>query len=135
MLGDGAAAIVIESRAVAEARGVKILGRVAGIGEASGPVPDDLYVPSADTLAIAIAAALDEAECDAADLAAAVLPGGLDPRGDRMQLEALAADARTRDLPAVCWRAATGNMTLASEVAEIALIRLTIRLERQFTLL
>ena len=66
-------------------------------------------------------ASLDEAECERSDLAAAVLPGGLEQRGDRMQLEALAADPRTKDLPAVCWRASTGNMTLASEVAEVGL--------------
>ncbi|MDI3316039.1 MAG: beta-ketoacyl synthase N-terminal-like domain-containing protein [Bacillota bacterium] len=89
--GEGAAWLVLESLAHAEARGARILAEVVGYGRAlaTGPLLDGPTL--ADGLARAIRAALDEAGVGPEAVAAVVAHAAGSPRVDRAEAEALHA--------------------------------------------
>ncbi len=115
--GDGAAAVTLESRG----RCASPLAALLGFGAATGEPLDGFLAPTAETLAAAIQAALEEAEVQAGDLGAIVLPAFGLPAVDAAQLAALASCPALAGVPALSWRGAVGHTALASDLVDLVL--------------
>lgn len=115
--GDGAAALVLERRESAAARGAPVRALLAGQASVTRPPDGDPWAPTAAALLEAAAAALDEAGLAPGDLLGAVLPGVGEPDLG----EALSALPAFASVPLVSWKARTGHMALASDAVEAAL--------------
>jgi 3-oxoacyl-[acyl-carrier-protein] synthase II len=122
VLGEGAGAIVMESRAHAEARGAKIWGELIGSGGAmAGPRGDRDY------LQMAVASALGKALAEAQPRLPArwhVHAHGLsDPQTDASEASAIGAELRKRgaDMPVVAAKSYFGNLGAGSAAIELVL--------------
>jgi 3-oxoacyl-[acyl-carrier-protein] synthase I len=120
-LGEGAAALTLETEAAASERGAIVLGEVLGFGsggEALGllPVRDD-----GDGLVRAIRAALTSAALQPADVGLIVAHGNGTPNSDRSEARAL-ADVFGADLPPVTgFKWAFGHLLAAAGLIDAVL--------------
>ncbi len=120
-MGEGAAALTLETEAAAQERGANVLGEMLGFGsagEALGllPVRDD-----GDGLVRAIRAALANAALQPADVGLVVAHGNGTPNSDRSEARAL-ADVFGADLPPVTgFKWAFGHLLAAAGLIDAVL--------------
>ncbi len=123
LLGEGAAALLLESAESARARGAKPLGRVMGTANCQ-EFSSDRYIPvPASAVRHAVKSVLVEAGLTSDDLAFILPHGSATPKGDAGELSALldcCADAKDA-IPLAGWKPYTGHMGSASDLAEIVL--------------
>ncbi|MBP7864591.1 MAG: hypothetical protein KA419_01470 [Acidobacteria bacterium] len=121
LAGEGAAGLLLEPEPAARARGAEILALMEGVGNAVDG--SENLAPSARGLREAVAQALDDAGCTAADLGLVVAHGSGTVRGDAAELEALLEllGERAPAVPVAAFKPFTGHMGAASDVAEVIL--------------
>lgn len=121
LAGEGGAALALEPAEQARSRGAPILGIVEGAGNRA-PRCQRLSVPENVTMG-AMAAALDEANCAAADLGFLLAHGSATRKGDRAEGDAILTllGAASRTVPLCGLKPYTGHMGAASDVGEIVL--------------
>ena len=120
-LGEGAAALTLETQAAAAERGATVLGEVLGFGsagEAQGllPVRDD-----GDGLVRAIRAALADAQLEPADVGLIVAHGNGTPNSDRSEADALAATFGAQMPPVSAFKWAFGHLLAAAGLIDAVL--------------
>ena len=120
-LGEGAAALTLETEAAAAERGATVLGEVLGFGsdgEALGllPVRDD-----GDGLVRAIQAALADAGLQPADVGLVVAHGNGTPNSDRSEARALAAVFGSGLPPVTGFKWAFGHLLAAAGLIDAVL--------------
>lgn len=115
--GEGAGAIVLESRASAESRGANILARVIGHGNAFEPRANENVPLTGDAIRRSIQAALSEADLEAADL------GHVNAHGismtDADRLEAQAIHGVLGDVPVTAPKSYFGHLGAGSGAVEM----------------
>lgn len=126
-MGEGAAALVLETQAAAAERNATVLGEVLGFGSAGEglgllPVRDD-----GDGLVRAIRAALANAGLQPADVGLVVAHGNGTPNSDRSEARAL-ADVFGADLPPVTgFKWAFGHLLAAAGLIDAVLALAALR--------
>lgn len=129
VMGEGAAALVLEDAEAARARGANILGYVLGCGEKGDGFHRTRSSPNGEPIIAAIKGALDDAgiEPDAIDTVNA--HGTSTPENDKM--EAMGCNAvfgeRTKSLPISSNKSMIGHTLTAAGAIEAAVSLLTIR--------
>jgi 3-oxoacyl-[acyl-carrier-protein] synthase-1 len=118
-MGEGAAALLLETEASAAARGVAALGEILGSGSASEgegllPIRDD-----GDGLARAIALALDDAGIRAGEVGMIVAHGNGTRSGDASEARALQAVFGSAPPPVTAFKWAFGHLLAASGILEL----------------
>ncbi len=125
--GEGGAAIVLEERTSAEKRGATIYGTILGFGNAiehaEGPA---VSVPERVT-ALCIKEALANSGVKAEDLAFISPHGSGTKKGDRSELNSIAAVAGDNPAALCALKPYTGHMAAASDIAEIIISTLATR--------
>lgn len=121
VLGEGAAALVLESRARVEGRGTRVYAEFAGYGASSGA--HHLTAPSAQGQAAAMRQALAEARLELAQIRYLNAHGTATDAGDVIESQAiLDLFGAAADTPAVSsTKAVHGHMIGAGGVLELAL--------------
>jgi len=129
VMGEGAAALVLENAENARARGAKILGYVLGCGEKGDGFHRTRSSPDGAPIIAAINDALDDAGVTPADIDYINAHGTSTPENDRM--EALGCTAvfgeRMSGLPISSNKSMIGHMLTAAGAVEAAVSLLTIR--------
>jgi len=129
VMGEGAAALVLEDAASARARGATILGYVLGCGERGDGFHRTRSSPSGEPVIAAIRAALDDAgtEPDAIDTINA--HGTSTPENDKMEALGCAAvfGSRIARLPISSNKSMIGHTLTAAGAIEAAVSLMTIR--------
>jgi 3-oxoacyl-[acyl-carrier-protein] synthase-1 len=120
-MGEGAAALTLETEAAAAERGAKVLGEVLGFGSASEaqgllPVRDD-----GDGLVRAIAAALADAGLQPAQVGLVVAHGNGTPNSDRSEARALARVFGAQLPPVTGFKWAFGHLLAAAGLIDAVL--------------
>lgn len=121
--GEGAALLVLETRAAAQARGAAIHGELLGYAATTG-------VPHADAplctglLTECIRRALRQANCRPADINFVHLTGDATPAGDAVECAAVldVFGAHGRSVPVTTLKSATGHLGNASGAVELAVM-------------
>lgn len=121
VLGEGAAALVLETEAAARARGATVLGEVLGSGCGSDglglfPIRDD-----GDGLERAIVDALADARLDATDVGMVVAHGNGTPNSDVSEARAIGRVFRGAPPPVTAFKWAFGHLLAASGIIEAVL--------------
>ena len=117
VLAEGAAFVVLEQRAHAEARGVTILAELIGVGFAHAI--DDLAL---DAMRRAIRDAADDLEPDV------VIARGIGTREDDAREAAMIADLGFTETPVTAFKGLTGYLGAATAVAELSIAILCARM-------
>ncbi|MCG6552617.1 MAG: hypothetical protein L7F77_09840 [Candidatus Magnetominusculus sp. LBB02] len=124
---EGAAAIVLEERQGAQRRGATIYGTILGFGNAiehaDGPA---VSVPERVT-ELCIKEALNNADVGVSDLAFISPHGSGTKKGDRSELNSIAAVAADSTVALSALKPYTGHMAAASDIAEIIISALAVR--------
>jgi 3-oxoacyl-[acyl-carrier-protein] synthase I len=120
-LGDGAAAIVLETRASAERRGAPILGAALGVGFASEAAGLLAIRPDGDGPARAIEQALIAANLAADDIGGVIAHGNGGPNSDDSEATALARVFGARQPPATSFKWAYGHLLAAAGMIDTVL--------------
>ena len=126
-MGEGAAALVLETEHAAAARGAPVLGEILGSGcasEGEGLLP---IRPDGDGLARAIALALDDAGLAAADVGMIVAHGNGTGSGDASEAMALQAVFGAALPPVTAFKWAFGHLLAASGIIEAVLALAALR--------
>jgi 3-oxoacyl-[acyl-carrier-protein] synthase II len=121
VVGEGAAAVVLEPASTARARGARVLATIDGVGSCLETRPG-LAVADRVTYR-SMCQALGDASRQASDLGFVCAHGSGTRKGDRSELEsirALLGDAATK-VPVCALKPYTGHMGAASDVAEVIL--------------
>ncbi len=121
--GEGGAAILLEDEEQAKARGARILAEVKGHGNCiEFPQGKGLSVPE-QISKNSIAAALEEGDIEARDLAFVCPHGSGTRKGDRSELNSIAQimGDRGSGVPVCALKAYTGHMGAASDICEVIL--------------
>lgn len=118
-MGEGAAALVLETEQSAAARGAAVLGEILGSGSAAEgegllPIRDD-----GDGLARAITLALDDAGLGAGDVGMIVAHGNGTRAGDASEARALQAVFGAAPPPVTAFKWAFGHLLAASGIVEL----------------
>lgn len=118
-MGEGAAALLLETEQSAAARGATVLGEILGSGSGSEgegllPIRDD-----GDGLARAIALALDDAELHAGDVGMIVAHGNGTRTGDASEARALQTVFGATPPPVTAFKWAFGHLLAASGIIEL----------------
>ncbi|HVF65670.1 MAG TPA: beta-ketoacyl synthase N-terminal-like domain-containing protein [Casimicrobiaceae bacterium] len=121
LLGEGAAAVVLESEASARSRDAKPLGEYLGGGCASEGLSLLALDPSGDGAARAIAAALDDAGLAAPDVGMVVAHGNGTPQSDATEAAALRTVFGATTPPVTAFKWATGHPLAASGILDATL--------------
>jgi 3-oxoacyl-[acyl-carrier-protein] synthase-1 len=126
-MGEGAAALVVETERAAAARGAPVLGEILGSGcasEAEGllPIRDD-----GDGLARAIALALEDSGLRAADVGMIVAHGNGTRQGDVSEARALREIFGAAAPPVTAFKWAFGHLLAASGIIEAVLALAALR--------
>lgn len=126
-MGEGAAALVLETGDAAAARGATVLGEILGSGCASEgegllPIRGD-----GDGLARAIALALDDSGLSAADVGMIVAHGNGTRSGDASEALALRAVFGAAPPPVTAFKWAFGHLLAASGIIETVLALASLR--------
>lgn len=121
LMGEGAAMLLLETRAAAEARGAKVLAEICGYGASFDGKDGFLYNTEADGATYAMMAALESSGLSVKeiDFVAASANGHRD--GDAMEASALARvfGSRLTDLPIVAYSGYWGNAYGASGAMQL----------------
>ena len=118
VIGEGAGALVLESRAHAEARGVKPLATIRGFGMTFGAMREDYTGPTPDAIERAIQLAMQDANCTAEDLDHVNAHGVSRPDWDAR--EALAIRHQLNEVPVMAMKSYFGNLGAGSGTVEAA---------------
>jgi 3-oxoacyl-[acyl-carrier-protein] synthase I len=126
-MGEGAAALVLETESAAAARGAAVLGEILGSGCASEgegllPIRED-----GDGLARAIALALDDSGLRPADVGMIVAHGNGTRSGDVSEARALRAVFGAAPPPVTAFKWALGHLLAASGIIETVLALAALR--------
>ena len=126
-MGEGAAALVIETEHAAAQRGAPVLGEILGSGCASEgegllPIRDD-----GDGLARAIAMALEDSGLRASDVGMIVAHGNGTRQGDVSEARALRGIFGTAPPPVTAFKWAFGHLLAASGIIETVLALAALR--------
>jgi 3-oxoacyl-[acyl-carrier-protein] synthase-1 len=118
-MGEGAAALLLETEGSAAARGATALGEILGSGSASEgegllPIRDD-----GEGLARAIALALDDAGLGAGEVGMIVAHGNGTRSGDASEARALQAVFGAAPPPVTAFKWAFGHLLAASGIVEL----------------
>jgi 3-oxoacyl-[acyl-carrier-protein] synthase I len=113
-LGDGAAAMVLETRASAERRGAPILGAILGVGFASEAAGLLAIRPDGEGPARAIEQALGAANLAADEIGAVIAHGNGSPNSDNSEAAALARVFGSRHPPTTSFKWAYGHLLAAA---------------------
>lgn len=127
VLGDGAAAVVLEPLAVAGTRLSGPIAVVAGQGGATGTPPPGALSPDAETLAAAARSALRDAGLRASELLAVVASGSGRRVEDRLLLEALADVLGGAPVPIVATAGSLGCSASGGDVGHVVVATLLLR--------
>ena len=129
VMGEGAAALVLEDAEAARARGGAILGYVLGCGEKGDGFHRTRSSPNGEPIIAAIRGALDDAGIDPDDIDTINAHGTSTPENDKM--EALGCTAvfgeRTRSLPISSNKSMIGHTLTAAGAIEAVVSLLTIQ--------
>lgn len=129
VMGEGAAALVLENAESAKARGAKILGYILGCGEKGDGFHRTRSSPDGAPIIAAINDALDDAGVTPADIDYINAHGTSTPENDRM--EAMGCTAvfgdRMPNLPISSNKSMIGHMLTAAGAVEAAVSLMTIR--------
>jgi len=120
--GEGAAAVLLECRDAAEARGAPIWAEVLGTGVSTMTAGINACDAGGQGVARAVRRALDDAGVNPADLAAVYAHGSALEEQDRSEaagLEAALGDA-AETVPVTATKGVTGHMGAASGLADLA---------------
>jgi len=121
LLGEGAAALVLETASAARARGAKVRGEYLGSGcvaEGEGLLS---IRTDGDGLARAIVLALEEAEIGPADVGMIVAHGNGTPSSDASEASAIRSIFGTRPPPTTAFKWAFGHLLAASGILDTVL--------------
>ncbi|MFQ5988813.1 MAG: beta-ketoacyl-[acyl-carrier-protein] synthase family protein [Candidatus Methylomirabilales bacterium] len=121
ILGEGAAALVLETEASARGRGAKVIGEVLGSGcvtEAEGLLS---VRPDGDGLARAVAQALDDAGIHAGDVGVIVAHGNGTPSSDASEATALRRVFGSTSPPVTSFKWSFGHLLAASGIIDAVL--------------
>ena len=129
VMGEGAAALVLESVASARARGARILGYVLGCGEKGDGFHRTRSSPDGAPVIAAIRASLDDAGLEPEGIDTVNAQGTSTPETDKMEALGLAAvvGARAPSLPVTSNKSMIGHTLTAAGAIEAAVSLLTIR--------
>jgi 3-oxoacyl-[acyl-carrier-protein] synthase II len=129
LLGDGVAAVVLESAAMAGARGAVPLGRLAGWGRAGDAYHVVQPHPAGTGLARAIGAALRRARLDAAEVGYVNASGSGTSYSDSSEAAALhlALGPRAREVPVSSTKSVHGHALEASGLLELVVTVLVLQ--------
>jgi 3-oxoacyl-[acyl-carrier-protein] synthase II len=116
VLGEGAAAFILETREHAEARGVKPLAQILGFGHRFH-WHDQKAAPSEDAIRGSIEAAIQDADVTASDIDHVNADGLSDPLFDAS--EAKAIRAALGDVPVTAPKSYFGNLSAAAGAVEM----------------
>lgn len=127
LLGEGAAALVLETESAARARGAKVLGELLGTGsvaEGEGllSIRDD-----GEGLARAIALALDEAGLGPNDVGMIVAHGNGTPLSDASEASAIRRVFGAASPPLTAFKWVFGHILAASGIIDVALALTSLR--------
>jgi 3-oxoacyl-[acyl-carrier-protein] synthase I len=127
VLGEGAAALVLETEAAAQARGATVLGEVLGSGcgsDALGlfPIRDD-----GEGLERAIVSALADALLDPADVGMIVAHGNGTPNSDASEARAIGRVFGAATPPVTAFKWACGHLLAASGIIDAVLAIMALR--------
>lgn len=115
--GEGAAAFVLESRRQAEARGAKILARIAGFANTFEPCSND-QPPTGDGIRRAIRTAIQNARMEPAEIGHVNAEGRSTLADDRIEAEAIRDTLG--DVPVTAPKSFFGNMSGGTGAVEMA---------------
>ncbi|MCB4802285.1 3-oxoacyl-[acyl-carrier-protein] synthase II [Methylobacterium brachiatum] len=129
VMGEGAAALVLEEAEAAVARGAKILGYVLGCGEKGDGFHRTRSSPDGAPVIAAIRASLDDAGLGPEGIDTVNAHGTSTPENDKMEALGLAAvfGARAPSLPVTSNKSMIGHTLTAAGAIEAAVSLLTIR--------
>ncbi|SEH62956.1 3-oxoacyl-[acyl-carrier-protein] synthase II [Methylobacterium sp. 275MFSha3.1] len=129
VMGEGAAALVLEDAEVAVARGAAILGYVLGCGEKGDGFHRTRSSPDGAPIIAAIRASLDDASVAAEAIDTVNAHGTSTPENDKMEALGLAAvfGDRAAALPVTSNKSMIGHTLTAAGAIEAAVSLLTIR--------
>lgn len=121
LLGEGAAAVVLEREASALARGATVIGEYLGAGDASEGLSLLALGPDGDGPARAMRAALDDAGIAASDVGMIVAHGNGTPLSDATEAAALRTVFGNRMPPVTAFKWATGHPLAPSGILDLTL--------------
>jgi len=121
LLGEGAAALVLETEASARERDAKILGEYLGGGDASEGLGLLALSPDGEGAVRAIRAALDDAGIAAADVGLIVAHGNGTPQSDASEAAALRTVFGASMPPVTAFKWVTGHPLAASGILDVTL--------------
>ncbi|MDH2310665.1 beta-ketoacyl-ACP synthase [Methylobacterium brachiatum] len=129
VMGEGAAALILEEAEAAVARGAKILGYVLGCGEKGDGFHRTRSSPDGAPVIAAIRASLDDAGLEPEGIDTVNAHGTSTPENDKMEALGLAAvfGARAPSLPVTSNKSMIGHTLTAAGAIEAAVSLLTIR--------
>jgi 3-oxoacyl-[acyl-carrier-protein] synthase II len=129
VMGEGAAALVLESAASARARGAKILGYVLGCGEKGDGFHRTRSSPDGAPIIAAIRASLEDAGLEPDGIDTVNAHGTSTPENDKMEALGLGAvfGERAAALPVTSNKSMIGHTLTAAGAIEAAVSLLTIR--------
>ncbi|KNY22966.1 beta-ketoacyl-ACP synthase [Methylobacterium sp. ARG-1] len=129
VMGEGAAALVLEEAEAAVARGARILGYVLGCGEKGDGFHRTRSSPDGAPVIAAIRASLDDAGLGPEGIDTVNAHGTSTPENDKMEALGLAAvfGARAPSLPVTSNKSMIGHTLTAAGAIEAAVSLLTIR--------
>jgi 3-oxoacyl-[acyl-carrier-protein] synthase II len=132
VMGEGAAALVLESLAAASARGARIFGVIKGCGEAADSFHRTRSSPDGKAMIACMARAIADAGIDPGQVGYVNAHGTGTPENDKMEHLALAsvfADELER-VPVSSTKSMTGHTLSAAGAIEAALTLLTLENQR-----
>jgi len=126
VLGSGGYAIALEHADSAARRSAAVHGEILGIGSSSGRARPSDWPADAQPLARAMRAALEQAACEAADVAAVFASANSTVTLDRLEAEAIGSVFGPLGVPVVAVKGALGECgatSAASLIAALASLR------------
>ncbi|MBI3092478.1 MAG: beta-ketoacyl-[acyl-carrier-protein] synthase family protein [Candidatus Tectomicrobia bacterium] len=122
LLGEGAAAVVLETQRHAAARRANVAGLVAGCGSSHAARQPRALHPDGRGMIGSMQAALREADCSPGDLDLIVAAANSTPAFDAAETEALKAvlGARAARIPVTCPKSACGETGAAAGLFQLA---------------
>ncbi|GJD55687.1 3-oxoacyl-[acyl-carrier-protein] synthase 2 [Methylobacterium dankookense] len=129
VMGEGAAALILEDEAAAKARGATILGYVLGCGEKGDGFHRTRSSPDGAPIVAAIRASLEDAGLGPESIDTVNAHGTSTPENDRMEAAGLAAvfGERVGGIPVTSNKSMIGHTLTAAGAIEAAVSLLTIR--------
>jgi 3-oxoacyl-[acyl-carrier-protein] synthase-1 len=127
LLGEGAAAVVLETESAARARGAKVLGELLGTGSVAEGEGLLTVRGDGEGLARAIALALDEAGLGPNDVGMIVAHGNGTPLSDASEASAIRRVFGAASPPLTAFKWVFGHILAASGIIDVALALTSLR--------